>query len=144
MFEEEFPWVKYEDLWRIIKEIIKNERFEFYNWKKWHIEWTEESIKVIKLWNLEIIVWIFHDKENNTIEYRFIREITAFPEWIRTIWSNPTRLYLESQNQVPKLHYVGNADIKQELNLVPAIKEICKQHRQWIESLMKSNIWFLD
>jgi hypothetical protein len=129
MFERSFPWIKYEDLGKILGDIIENDRFVTYSWREWEIKWTQENIKKIKLWNSKWNFYVFFDEANNTIEYRWIREITALPKWYKTIWNRPTRLYLESQNQAPRLKRLWN-DVK---NSVPTIKMISAQVRKALD-----------
>lgn len=100
-FERNFKWIKYEDLWDILKNIIKNDRIDYFE-SKWidSFEVLEKQMKKVSIvdwvwktissWNF----YVFYDEKNNTFEYRQLREI-KLPKWV-----NPRqRLYLESENQ---------------------------------------------
>lgn len=127
-FEKNFPWILYKDLWNILKDIIKNNRFKLYYFKEWNIPELENDIK-----NLSISDWInlkskweffvYFDEQNNTIQYRKIQEITWFEYGFSLLSNRPSRLYLESQNQYPKMSRIENAS--SNLNLVPTIKYVC-------------------
>lgn len=121
MFERSFKWVKYEELWDILKEVIENDRIVFFENKELdtfpqldkdikNLEIISDTWKTISSWNY----FIYEDKENNTIEYRSLREI-KIPEWF-----NPRqRLFLESQNQYAKTHRLENLGKEK---LVPTMK----------------------
>lgn len=113
--------IKYEDLWKILEEILENNRIEFFESKKLeNFDWIEKDIKEIetidKMWN-KISNWkffVYFDKENNTIEYRWLREINI-PEWVRAT----SRLFLESQNQ----WVINSRELSlNKQNLVPTLK----------------------
>lgn len=118
--------IKYEDLWKILKEIIKNKRIVFFesnnleNFKLVSDDFKEIKIidykwKKLSKWNF----FVYFDKENNTIEYRVLREI-KIPKWVRAT----SRLFLESQNQGTKNSRLENL-IQEEL--VPTIKYFIKK-----------------
>lgn len=120
-FERNFKWIKYEELWDILKDIIENKRIDFFKNKSLdNFEGLENDIKKVrtldKKWNI-ISKWnffIYFDEKNNTYEYRSLREI-SLPKWIK-----PTnRLFLESQNQWSKNSRLEN--LAKE-NLVPTMK----------------------
>jgi hypothetical protein len=107
IFERSFPGIDYNDLWDILKDIVVNNRFEAYE-NTWindspeleqEFEWVKSDMKQITLWEHSGKYFVYFDKDNNTIEYRDIRELQSFPEWVKLIWNRPSRLYLESQNQ---------------------------------------------
>jgi hypothetical protein len=111
MFERNFNWkLKYEELWKVLREAIENERITFFeNEELDTFPWLEKDMKKLTMLNQysqEASSWnyfIFHDEANNTIEYRSLREI-KIPEWF-----NPRqRLFLESQNQYAKTHRLEN------------------------------------
>lgn len=123
-FELKFKWVKYEDLWEILRDIIENDSFDFYTAENGQIEWLETTH--IKLWEQEWDFYVYIDSANNTIEYRAIRRITWFPEWLTPIGKIPLRLFLESQNQNPsfkKLENIGKYGAW-EAKLVPTIRDV--------------------
>lgn len=136
MFERSFPWIKYEELWSILERIIKNDRFVKYYWKEWDIEWLENSKKKIKLWESEIETYLFHDKANNTYEYRWIREITWLEKWYKSIGNRLWRLYLESKNQWSINHRIENAHNIEwsKYNFVPTTDDISKKAMNIIRS----------
>lgn len=132
-FELKFRWLKYEELWQVLESVIKNDHFEEYKWTEWHIEWVEKDH--IKLWEEEWDFYVFHDKENNTIEYREIREITWFPQWLKAVWRLPLRLFLESQNQDPsfkKIQNIWNYG-SSETGLVPTIDDFSRKVRSTMD-----------
>lgn len=98
-FEIKFKWVKYEDLGDILRGVIENDSFESYEWEDGEIDGIEQEH--IQLWWESWNFYIYHDEDNNTIEYRAIRRVTWFPKWLNPVWRIPMRLFLESQNQDP-------------------------------------------
>jgi hypothetical protein len=106
-FERNFPNIKYENLWEILNEIIKNDRFYTYNSESIDkINWMENDFKELELWNSKWKFFVYFDKKNNTIEYRKVRKITWFEEGFKPLSNRTWRLYLESENQFPKSHRV--------------------------------------
>ena len=105
-FEVKFKWASYDDLWKILQQIIEKDNFEEYKWGEWEIDGIDKEH--VKMWSEEGDFYVFHDKENNTIEYRAIRRITWFPKWLEPIWRIPLRLFLESQNQDPSFKNIRN------------------------------------
>lgn len=129
MFERSFRWkIKYEELWDILREVIRNNRIEFFENKELdsfpglekdmkHMEIIDDKWNRLSSWKY----FIYYDKVNNTIEYRSLREI-KIPEWLNTDrdWFHPNwRIFLESQNQNTKTHRLENL---WKENLVPAMK----------------------
>ena len=109
-FERNFPWIKYDELKDILNEIIENNRFFTYKSELVeNFDWLEEDMKDISLWNSKWKYFIYFDKENNTIEYRLLRTITWFNNWFKPLSKRPSRLYLESENQYPRISRIENA-----------------------------------
>lgn len=107
MFERNFNWkLSYEELGKVLKEVIKNDKIVFFGNKELDtfpgLEKDIQKLTMLNQYSQEASSWnyfIYHDKANNTIEYRSLREI-KIPEWF-----NPRqRLFLESQNQYAKTH----------------------------------------
>lgn len=118
-FERNFPWILYDELWNILTDIIKNKRFATYSTEKIEeFEWLEWDMKTVSIWDSTGKYFVYHDKENNTIEYRQLRTITGFNDWFKPLSKRSSRLYLESENQFSKTHRIENA---QEV-FVPTIK----------------------
>ncbi len=155
-FERKFKWVKYNELWNILQEILAYNRFESYQWKDWNIEGVNETL--VQLWDEEWKFYVYHDKENNTIEYRAIREITSFPEWLTAVWKIPLRLFLESQNQDPQFRKIENIWLR-KTKLVPTINDVSSKvsdaidsRKQWLnmprekvaDLALESMIWFIE
>lgn len=111
-FERNFPWIKYEDLWKLLKDIIKDKRVLTYSTENIErFEWVNDDMKKVSLWNTKWKYFVYFDKANNTIEYRLLRKITWFNDWFRPLSKRPSRLYLESENQysrVPRLENASN------------------------------------
>lgn len=109
-FERNFPWVKYSQLGNILKEIIDNDRINTYS-SKWvnQFEWLESDMKEISLWGSKWKYFVYFDRENNTIEYRLLRTIKWFDDWFKPLSKRPSRLYLESENQYPRIPRIENA-----------------------------------
>lgn len=113
--------IKYEDLWKILTEIIENKRIDFFKSKHLeNFEWVSDDFREIKMldseWR-ELSKWkffVYFDRENNTIEYRALKEI-EIPKWVRP----SSRLFLESQNQGVKNSRLENLA---KDKLVPTIK----------------------
>lgn len=110
MFERNFPWIKYENLWKELQNIIDHDRITTYS-SQWieKFEWLEWDMKEISLWDSEWKYFVYFDKQNNTIEYRLLRTITWFNDWFTPLSKRPSRLYLESENQIPKIPRIENA-----------------------------------
>ena len=125
MFERSFPWVIYEDLWNILEDIMNNKRYMKYDTVDWDIRWIEDEIKTIKLWNSQWDFLVFDDKDNNTIEYRKILEITKMSDDFVSISKRPWRLFLESENQYSTIPRISNANNTSQL--VPLVKFLCEK-----------------
>lgn len=151
-FEFKFKWVKYEELWDILKWIIENDNFEEYLWQEGNIDWIDS--RLVSLNDEQGKFYVFHDTVNNTIEYRAIRRITWFPEWLTPVGKIPLRLFLESQNQDPSFKKLENIwkygaweaklvptirDIKEKVSLVHNILYVQKSkiHYSYIEDVSK-------
>lgn len=120
-FERKFKWVKYEELGDILKDIIRSNSFAVYDWEDWEIlELDNTNLELDgQMWTF----YVYNDKANNTIEYRAIRRITWFPEWLKPVWKIPLRLFLESQNQDPQFRRIENIWVGWT-KLVPTMKDI--------------------
>lgn len=133
IFERNFPWIKYEQLWEILNDIIKNDRFISYDWEKSQIEWIWDEMKDITILNWKtnsIHAYTYFDKQNNTLEYRDVRRIKSIPDWFHLLGNRPCKLFLESQNQYPRVPRLENAH---KNNAVPTIEHISKQ----VETILK-------
>lgn len=126
-FEAKFKEVNYDDLENILNGIIESESFEEYEWRDGEIEWLEKD--KIQLWWEKWDFYVYHDEANNTIEYRAVREITWFPEWLKTVWRIPLRLFLESQNQDPQFRNIKNIWVRWT-KLVPTMSNVSRKVRE--------------
>lgn len=125
--------IKYEDLGKILEEIIENNRIDFFESKELlDFDGVSKDMKEIKMLdekNKEISKWkffVYFDEANNTIEYRWLREI-EIPNWVR-----PTsRLFLESQNQWAKNIRLENLEKEK---LVPTMKYFAEKVRKNLEN----------
>ena len=126
LFERNFKWVNYNNLPKILSDIIENKRFLKYDLLDWNIDWTEDWVKNIRIWKSSWDYYVFHDKENNTIEYRAVKKIWNFDENFVPLWRKPWRLYLESENQYPRVPRVENAwrNIWNAAKLVPTVQSV--------------------
>jgi len=133
-FEIKFKWVQYDDLGEILKGIIQDRRIEEYQWEEANLEWIVKD--KISLGGESWEYYVFHDEKNNTIEYRAIRKISWFPEWLTAVWRVPLRLFLESQNQDPsfkRLDRIWSYGVNLEtwawntIKLVPAIDDFSQR-----------------
>jgi len=136
-FELKFKWIKYDDLWWILKWIVENNYILEYSWRDGEIEGLDTD--KIQLWWENWDFYIYHDEANNTIEYRAIREITWFPKWLKPVWRIPLRLFLESQNQDPSFKRIDKiwtywVDIEsgewRPTKLVPTIQDVSEKVRK--------------
>ncbi|MDD4151657.1 MAG: hypothetical protein PHR68_03515 [Candidatus Gracilibacteria bacterium] len=142
MFERSFRGkMKYEELGDILREVIKNNRIEFFENKELdtfpglekdmkHIEIVDDKGKTISDGNY----FTFHDEANNTIEYRSLREIKV-PDWLdieKQNFNPRQRLYLESQNQVAKTHRLENLGND---NLVPTAKYFADKIKETLKKV---------
>ena len=126
-FERSFPGVDYNKLDDVLNEIISNDRITTYSSDSVNdFEWMEDDIKEISLWNTKWKYFVYFDRDNNTIEYRLLRTITWFNEWFKPLSKKPSRLYLESENQYPRVPRIENA-----INwYVPTIKYFSEKVRK--------------
>lgn len=129
MFERSFRWkIKYEELWEILKEIIANNKIEFFeNEELDSFQSLEKDMQKIEILddNGKVIssgtYFVYPDEANNTVEYRSLREI-KIPKWLdieKQKFNPRQRLFLESQNQTTKTHRLENLG---KDNLVPTMK----------------------
>lgn len=127
-FERNFPGIAYEELGVILQDIVNNDRFVTYEWDNKKLEWLEKDIKHISVKNgtklSKMDAFVYFDEANNTIEYRGVRRIKKIPEWFHLIWKRPCKLFLESQNQYPRIPRIENA---KNNNAVPTIDYISKK-----------------
>lgn len=129
-FERNFPWIKYEELWDILKEIVKNNRFMSYYLTEWEMDDMDADMHHIQISQdgkaqSEGKFFTYFDKKNNTFEYRKIQEITWFEEWFIPLSKRPGRLFLESKNQYPKIPRIEQAHITSKL--VPTIQYVSEK-----------------
>jgi len=130
-FERVFKWIKYDELDKILNNIIKHNRIFTYNIEEtMDLDSLKWDIKTIKLWNSKWKYFTYFDKENNTIEYRLIKTITWFNDWFRPLLEiRPSKLYLESENQKPKLTKIEHTT---KDYYVPIIKYFGKKITEWL------------
>lgn len=111
-FERNFPGIKYEELWNILREIVENNRFMTYEWEGGNIDELTPDMANVSMLNgntNSLNAFVYFDQTNNTIEYRQIRRIKAIPEWFHLLWNRPCKLFLESQNQYSRVPRIENA-----------------------------------
>lgn len=129
-FERNFPGIKYNELGRLLREIIDDDRFTTYSSNSIdNFKWLEKDIKEISLENSRWKYFVYFDKDNNTIEYRLISTITWFKDWFELLSKRPSRLYLESENQYPRIPRIDKA----QKWYLPVIKYFSEK----VENLMK-------
>lgn len=110
MFERNFPWIQYENLWVELKNIIENDRIFTYSTEEVNdFEWLEWEMKEISLWGSNWKYFVYFDKGNNTIEYRLLTTITWFNDWFKKLSNKPSKFYTESENQYSKASRIENA-----------------------------------
>lgn len=129
-FERNFPGIKYEDLWDILADIVKNNRFMNYFLTDWELSDTDGDTHHIQVFQdrktmSEGKFFTYFDKANNTIEYRKIQEITGFEAWFTPLSKRPSRLFLESKNQYPRIPRIEQAHISSKL--VPTIQYVSEK-----------------
>lgn len=98
-----FPKVEnLENLINILQKIVKNKNYTTYQYED-ILEYplANDNIKNVKLNNSEGKFFVFHDTNNNTIEYRAMERITGIPENFSLAGRSTSRLYLENFNQRP-------------------------------------------
>ncbi|MFK7779843.1 MAG: hypothetical protein QM490_01735 [Candidatus Gracilibacteria bacterium] len=110
IFERNFPGIMYDKLSEILDNIIDNDRIFTYTHKTINdFEGLEEDIKKVSLKNSKGRYFVYFDRDNNTIEYRLLRTITGFNDGFKPLSKKPSRLYLESENQYPKIPRIEKA-----------------------------------
>lgn len=133
-FERNFPGIKYEELWDILREIVTNNRFITYEWEEGNIDELTPDMANISMLNgntNSLNAFVYFDQVNNTIEYRQIRRIKAIPEWFHLLWNRPCKLFLESQNQYSRVPRIENS----WKNAVPTIAYV-----SWkVKDLLQNN-----
>lgn len=88
---------------------------------------VESSMKTIKIWESSWRFYVFHDKANNTIEYRKLERVIWIPDWYNLAGRSTSRLYLESINQRPNTRRLSDNNIAQEAKkVVPAVQEFIR------------------
>lgn len=134
IFERNFPWIKYEELWSILIDISENNRFLKYSWDNEEIPELSDDMKKINITNLwqknSINAFVYFDKANNTIEYREVRRITNFPEEFVPLSKRPWKIFLESQNQYSRVPRLENAH---KNSPVPTIEYVSKKVENLIQ-----------
>jgi len=130
-FERNFQGIQYDKLGEILKEIICNDRITTYSSQIVNtLEWIEKDMKKISLWQSAWEYFVYFDKENNTIEYRLLRTITGFNNWFKPLSKRPSRLFLESENQYPRIPRIENASDW----YVPAVKKFSEKVKSVIKN----------
>lgn len=109
-FERNFLWIKYDNLENILKDILKNKRICKYSSEPINeMSWLEKDMKDVSLKGSKWKYFVHFDKDNNTIEYRLLNKITWFENGFSPLSKRPSRLYLESENQYPRVPRIENA-----------------------------------
>lgn len=109
-FERNFPWIKYSELKDVLLEIIENERFIEYSSNDIGSKiWIDSEFKTVSLWESQWEYYVYRDNENNTFEYSKVLEIKNLGEWFTPLSNRPSRLFLKSQNQYPRIPRIENA-----------------------------------
>lgn len=110
MFERWLRWLKYEDLWKILEEILQYNRFVQYSYKELNnLSSLKHIIKRIKIWNYEDSFYVIYNDKLNTYEFKLIKQFESFPEGFKLVGNRPNRLFLESLNQYPRFNRIQNA-----------------------------------
>lgn len=111
LFERWFRWLTYEELWSILMEIIKNNRFIQYESEELdNIKWLAHLKKKVKIDNRAENFYVVFNPVLNTYEFKIIKQFKWFPEGFTIPWNRPNRLFLESFNQSPRLNRLENAN----------------------------------
>ncbi len=130
-FERNFPGIKYEELWTILRNIVENDRYMTYDWDNKPLDWLDWDMRKLSVedkWKRsEMNAFVYFDTANNTIEYRDVRRIKWIPDGFQLLGNRPCKLFLESQNQYPRVPRIENAWEK----AVPTIKYV-SQKVAWI------------
>ena len=110
-FERNFPWIEYDNLGAILRDIINNNRVFTYSVEEGNsleLLVEKDNIKELSLWESRWRYFVYFDTNNNTIEYRLLRKIIWFNNWFTLLSKRPSRLFLESQNQYPRIQRIEN------------------------------------
>jgi hypothetical protein len=110
----------------ILSNIVERKAYTEYNYETIDTyPWIEDSIKTIQIWSYAGQYYVFHDENNNTIEYKRIDRITWIPAWYTLAGRWTSRLYLESINQYPRIQQIhgpgGYIEAKNK-KLVPVVR----------------------
>lgn len=108
-FERNFKWIKYEELWDILKDILENNRFFSYSKEEVFPDEIKWDVKIITLWGKSETFYVYDDKLQNTIEYVKIYKINSFDDDFIPLSKRPWRLFLESRNQSPRIPRIWNS-----------------------------------
>nr|MDD3719727.1 hypothetical protein [Candidatus Gracilibacteria bacterium] len=135
-FERNFPGISYDDLRAILIDIIDNNRIFTYSVEEENgFKGLGDNMKEISLGNSKGKYFVYFDKDNNTIEYRLIRTITGFNGGFKLLSKRPSRLYLESENQYPRIPRVENAS----KGYVPTVKYFRDKVKLTISDIIELN-----
>ncbi len=135
IFERWFRGLKYEDLWEVLLDIVKNNRFIQYETEELNaIEWLSHINKRVKIDNKEENFYVVFNPVLNTYEFKIIKRFKWFPEWFTIPWNRPNRLFLESYNQYPRLNRIQNAN---KINPSWAIKVFNEEIVRNIDKILK-------
>lgn len=136
IFERWFRWIKYEDLWEILRQIVENNNFVKFNYIELNnLPWLKHLRKQVKIWNTIEDFYVIYNDKLNTYELKLIKQFASTQEWFEFIWKRPNRLFLESSNQYPRLNRIENAT---KINPSWAIKIFTEHISQNIDEIIKA------
>ncbi|MGE4444211.1 MAG: hypothetical protein AB7E37_04430 [Candidatus Altimarinota bacterium] len=126
-FERNFPGIQYEELGTILRDIVENNRYMTYDWDNKPLDGLDGDMRKLSVEDKgkrsEMNAFVYFDTANNTIEYRDVRRIKGIPEGFQLLGNRPCKLFLESQNQYPRVPRIENAGEK----AVPTIKYVSQK-----------------
>ena len=129
LFERKFRWVKYDELWDILRTIIEKRRFQEYTSEPWEIPWVEKQSFTVD-WEAYNDFYLTYTSKYNTFDYVAIRRIVRLPEWLESIGRIPQRLYLESSQQNPHTNRLSN--LGKIHPIVPLLDNIRAKVTEWM------------
>ncbi|MCP4523946.1 MAG: hypothetical protein GY828_07055 [Candidatus Gracilibacteria bacterium] len=129
-FERNFSGILYQDLGNILTEIIEEGRITTYSSESVeNIQGGEDDMKTVSLGDSQGNYFVYFDKENNTVEYRLLRNLKGFNDGFKPLSKRPSRLYLESENQFPEFSRIEKASE----GYVPTIQYFAEQVKKAIK-----------
>lgn len=140
IFERWFRWVIYEELWKVLQDIVDNNRFVTYKSEDINnLPWLEHLKRSVIIGEKKDIFYTVFNPDQNTYEFKIFKKFIWFPEWFSLPWSRPNRLFLESFNQYPRFNRLSNATKINPSGAIKIFTKIIQEQSSDIIFALKNN-----